>query len=247
MKAIIADDEDLARDLIKNFLQKYNNIEIVTECCDGFSTVKAINEHKPEIVFLDVQMPKLTGFEVLELLEHKPIIIFTTAYDEYAVKAFELNAIDYLLKPFSQERFDKAISKAFSVLNANLPQPESKTSNLETYIDENTALIERIVIKKASQLIVVPIENIYYIESQDDYVMIYDEKANYLKQKTMKYFESILDKEKFIRIHRSYIVNIEKIQKLELYEKDSYLVILKNGVQLKASRSGYQNLKVLFK
>ncbi len=152
-----------------------------------------------------------------------------------------------MLKPFSQESFDKAISKALSILQTNLPQPESKISNLESYIDENTALIERIVIKKASQLIVVPIENIYYIESQDDYVMIYDEKANYLKQKTMKYFESVLDKEKYIRIHRSYIVNIEKIQKLELYEKDSYLVILKNEVQLKASRSGYQNLKVLFK
>lgn len=247
MKAIIADDEDLARDLVKSFLQKHSNIEIIAECADGFNAVKAIHELKPDIVFLDVQMPKLTGFEVLELLEYKPIIIFTTAYDEFAVKAFELNAIDYLLKPFSQERFDKAIAKALSIKQANIPQQESKTQNLESYIDENTSLIERVVIKKASQLIVIPVENINYIESQDDYVMIYDEKSNYLKQKTMKYFESVLDKEKFIRIHRSYIVNIEKIQKVELYEKDSYLVILKNGVQLKASRNGYQNLKVLFK
>lgn len=247
MKAIIADDEDLARDLVKSFLQKHSNIEIIAECADGFNAVKAIHELKPDIVFLDVQMPKLTGFEVLELLEYKPIIIFTTAYDEFAVKAFELNAIDYLLKPFSQERFDKAIAKALSIQQTNIPQQENKTQNLESYIDENTSLIERVVIKKASQLIVIPVENINYIESQDDYVMIYDEKNNYLKQKTMKYFESVLDKEKFIRIHRSYIVNIEKIQKVELYEKDSYLVILKNGTQLKASRSGYQNLKVLFK
>lgn len=247
MKAIIADDEDLARDLVRSFLQKHNNIEIIAECADGFTTVKAIHELKPDIVFLDVQMPKLTGFEVLELLEYKPIIIFTTAYDEFAVKAFELNAIDYLLKPFSQERFDKAIAKVSSILQTNIPQLESKTHNLENYIDDNTTLIERVVIKKGSQLIVVQVENINYIESQDDYVMIYDDKSNYLKQKTMKYFESVLDKEKFIRIHRSYIVNIEKIQKVELYEKDSYLVILKNGVQLKASRSGYQNLKMLFK
>ena len=247
MKAIIADDEDLARDLVKSFLQKHSNIEIIAECADGFNAVKTIHELKPDIIFLDVQMPKLTGFEVLELLEYKPIIIFTTAYDEFAVKAFELNAIDYLLKPFSQERFDKAIAKALSIKQTNIPQQENKTQNLESYIDENTSLIERVVIKKASQLIVIPVENINYIESQDDYVMIYDEKNNYLKQKTMKYFESVLNKEKFIRIHRSYIVNIEKIQKVELYEKDSYLVILKNGNQLKASRNGYQNLKVLFK
>ncbi|MGB0888521.1 MAG: LytR/AlgR family response regulator transcription factor [Vicingaceae bacterium] len=241
-KAIIVEDEKLARDLVKNYLSAQENIELIGEFADGFSGLKAINELKPDIVFLDVQMPKLTGLELLELVEENPHIIFTTAYDAYAIKAFDLNAVDYLLKPFSKERFNKALDKVFEKIEGT-----TKTNNvtqLKNHIAENKVL-DKIVVKSNSNIHVIPLAEVIYIESEDDYVMIHTNKGKHLKHQTMKFYEQQLDANKFIRIHRSFIVNVSEINKIEKFGKESYQVVLKNGAGLKVSRSRYQELKTL--
>lgn len=240
-KAIIIEDEKLARDLVKNYLLSQNSIELVGEFGDGFSGLKAINELKPEIVFLDVQMPKLTGLELLELLDDPPAIIFTTAYDEYAINAFDLNAVDYLLKPFSKERFEKALDKVFQKITSN--DSSNSINQLKTQIAENTA-IDKIVVKSNNNIHVIRLGDVNYIESEDDYVMIHTSNGRHLKHQTMKFYEENLNKSVFIRIHRSYIVNISQINKIEKFGKDTYQVILKNGTGLKVSRSRYQDLKL---
>lgn len=239
LKAIIIEDEKLARDLLKNYLTDYDNINVMAECSDGFQGIKAINEHHPDLVFLDIQMPKLTGFEMLELLDYTPDIIFTTAYDEYAIKAFEHNAVDYLLKPFSKERFRNAITKLISQT-----KQEKKEQNIKNLAEvEPEEILKRVVVKSRNKINVLPVDTIKYFESQDDYVMIYAENGKFLKQKTMKYFESNLDARQFIRIHRSYIVNVDYIVQLEPYEKDSYVVVLSDKTKLKVSQNGLKNLK----
>ena len=239
-KAIIVEDEKLARDLVKNYLLSQDKIDLIGEFADGFSGLKAINELKPDIVFLDVQMPKLTGLELLELVEGNPHIIFTTAYDEYAINAFDLNAVDYLLKPFSKERFEKALDKVFEKIDG------SKTGNsvaeLKNHISENKE-IDKIVVKSNNNIHVIPLSEVLYIESEDDYVMIHTTKGKHLKHETMKYYEEHLNASMFIRIHRSYIVKIDEIKKIEKYGKDSYQIMLKNGTDLKVSRTRYQELK----
>ncbi len=246
IRTIIIDDEKLARNVIKSYLSKYENIQIVAECSDGFDALKKINEINPDIIFLDIQMPKLSGFEMLELINEPPIIIFTTAFDNYAIKAFEVNAIDYLLKPFSEERFDDAIKKALNYLD-NKNESRKKIDSLFKTLDSKKEFLERIVVKQNQKIIIIPVEEIKYLEAQDDYVMIYSEKGNFLKEKTMKYFEENLKINNFIRIHRSYIVNISYIKQIELFEKDSYKVILINGTKLPVSKTGYQKLKELIK
>jgi two-component system LytT family response regulator len=241
-KAIIVEDEKLARDLVKNYLSSHESIELIGEFSDGFSGLKAINELKPDIVFLDVQMPKLTGLELLELLDNPPYIIFTTAYDEYAVDAFDLNAVDYLLKPFSKDRFDKALDKVFNKVSDS--GSIKGINGLKKHISENSVL-DKIVVKSNSNIHVIPLFEVVYIESEDDYVMIHTAKGKYLKHQTMKFYEQQLDSNKFIRIHRSYIVNISDINKIEKFGKDTYQVVLKNGISLKVSRSRYQELKLL--
>ncbi len=240
MKVIIIDDEQLARDIVKKYLEDHNNIEIVAECSNGFEGLKAIHELKPDLVFLDIQMPKLTGFEMLEILDYKPQIIFATAYDEFAIKAFEHNAIDYLLKPFSKERFDQAITKAKS---KSVDQKPDEIKRINDFRDEQVDTIDRIVVKQNHKIVVIPVDDIKYIEAQDDYVMIYTNDARYMKQKTMKYFETHLPANDFVRIHRAYIAKVSEIEELQRYEKDSYIVKLKSGEKLKVSKSGYQNLK----
>lgn len=245
IQAIIIEDEQPARDLIKYFLSAHTNIKLLGEFPDGFSGLKAINELKPDLVFLDVQMPKLTGFEMLELMDETPHIVFTTAYDQFAIKAFELNAVDYLLKPYSQERFNQAIAK---VIEKVQKEPAEKSiAQLVEHISEKQEILDRVVVKTGSKIKVIPVDQILYIESQDDYVMIYSPEGKYLKQQTMKYFEQHLEVGKFLRIHRSYIVNIDTIKQLELYEKNSYLAVLNNGAKLKVSDSGYKSLKNLMK
>ena len=239
-KAVIVEDEKLARDLVKNYLSTHESIELIGEFADGFSGLKAINELKPDIVFLDVQMPKLTGLELLELVEESPQIIFTTAYDEYAINAFDLNAVDYLLKPFSKDRFDKAVEKVFGQLTSN--EPAKSVNQLKTHIEENVS-IDKIVVKSNNNINVIPLSEVNYIESEDDYVMIHTDSGKHLKHQTMKFYEEQLNKNMFIRIHRSYIVNINLINKIEKFGKDSYQVVLKNGKDLKVSRSRYQELK----
>jgi two-component system, LytTR family, response regulator len=238
-KAIIVEDEKLARDLVKSYLSNQESIELIGEFSDGFSGLKAINELKPDIVFLDVQMPKLTGLELLELLDDPPHIIFTTAYDEYAVNAFDLNAVDYLLKPFSKERFDKALEKVFGKSSSN-----KSLNELKSQVEKETVL-DKIVVKSNSNIHVIPLSELIYIESEDDYVMIHTLRGKHLKHQTMKFYEEQLDSSKFTRIHRSYIVNISEINKIEKFGKDTYQVILKNAAALKVSRSRYQELKSL--
>ena len=243
IKVIIIDDEAPARDLIRHYLQNYSDIEIIGEAGDGFTAMKLIRELNPQLIFLDIQMPKLTGFEMLELMDKLPEIIFSTAYDQYAIRAFELNAVDYLQKPYSQERFDAAMQKAMMRIQFGI------TSHTEGQIMKNvlpfpSGELTRIAVKYHQQILVIPISDINYIEANGDYVKLHTAKHAYLKEKTMKYFEENLPAQQFIRVHRSYIVNVNEIVKIELYEKESYRVYLKNGETLKASSSGYKALKL---
>jgi two-component system LytT family response regulator len=253
IKTIIVEDEKLARDLIKDYLQNHEDFEIVGEYEDGFSGLKAINEMKPDLIFLDIQMPKLTGFEMLEVLEHHPAIIemlevlehhpaiiFTTAYDQYALKAFEHNTLDYLLKPYSKDRFDEAIEKARERVQSGDTQSINRLVEHREQLEDE---IHRVVVKSRSKIHVIPVDEIIYLEAQDDYVMIYTLQSKHLKQKTMKFFEAHLPVEDFVRIHRSYIVKLSEISQMQLYEKESYIVILKNGVKLPVSKSGLPRLK----
>jgi two-component system LytT family response regulator len=240
IRTIIVEDEALARDLLRSFLQDFAHIEIVGECANGFEGVKMINELKPDLIFLDIQMPKISGFEMLELLDHKPHIIFATAYDEYALKAFEFNAADYLLKPFSKERLKEAVAKVEGRIHREGPVSEMADKVLE-YPREG--FLNRIVVKDRSKIHVIPVDQIRYIESMDDYVLIYTREARYVKQKTMKSLEEVLDPASFIRIHRSFIIRIEEINEIQQYEKESYVVVLHDKTKLKVSKSGYKNLK----
>jgi two-component system LytT family response regulator len=248
MKILIVDDETLARELVKNYLVGVKGIEIVGECENGFEALKAIQELQPDLIFLDIQMPKIDGFELLEVLDTRPEIIFCTAYDQYAIKAFEMNAVDYLLKPFSKERLQQAVEKArqrFGTLSLALGTP-SPVEKLKNQIEEERKVLERIVTRLGSKVTVIPVDHIHYLEAADDYVMIHSELGDHLKEKTMKYFEVHLPPEQFIRIHRSYIVNISEIKTLEKYSKDSYLAILKNGDKIKVSSEGYKRLRQKF-
>ena len=247
IKALIIDDEPLARSLIAEFLTNHPTIEIVQECGDGFEGLKAIILHKPDLVFLDIQMPKITGFEMLELVDNPPSIIFTTAFDEFAIKAFETNAIDYLLKPFSKERFDKAIEKWFVNYSNNL----SRISN-PVKVDEpepskgfktNPEERNRIVVKTNHGIKIIPVSEILYFEAYDDYVKIHTNTGFYLKKKTMSHYETILAEMDFIRVHRSFIIALNQITRIENPEKETHLALLKNGVKIPLSRAGYAKLK----
>jgi len=240
LRTIIVEDEELARSLMKSFLKSNDKVEIIAECENGFEGIKTINEMKPDLVFLDIQMPKITGFEMLELLEHKPQIIFATAYDEYALKAFEFNAADYLLKPYSKERLFEAVDKVAAKI-----EKEGKTSDVAENVSNfpREEFLDRIVVKDRHKINIIPVDQVRYIESMDDYVMIYTKTGRHLKQKTMKYFEAALDPKNFTRIHRSYIVKVDEINEIQQYEKESYIVILHDKTKLKVSKTGYKNLK----
>ena len=242
IRVIITDDESLARSVTKKYLSTRTEFEIVAECSNAFDAIKKINEKKPDIVFLDIQMPKMTGFEMLELLEDPPIIIFTTAYDHYAIKAFEVSAVDYLLKPFSEERFNEALEKTIVHLKENTSQAEV-IKNLIENNDEKPEFIERVIYKDGAKINIVPVEKIRWLEAQDDYVMIHTEKNKFLKLKTMKYFEKHLDPAYFVRIHRSFIISIDFIKHLEQSDKESYRIVLKDERQLPVSKTGLSKLK----
>ena len=242
ISTVIIDDEKLARNIIRNYINEHPQLEIIAECSNGFEGIKAINELKPEIVFLDIQMPKLNGFEMLELIDEQPVIIFSTAYDEYAVKAFDMNAVDYLLKPYSYERFDEALSRALKRINLH----QSDTQNFDKIIEaatQNEGYLNRIVVKQNQKVEIIPVDTVSYLEAQDDYVRIVSEQGKFLKQKTMKYFENHLDPADFVRIHRSYIVSIPEITKIELAEKGSYKAVLSNQSILPVSKTRYSKLK----
>jgi two-component system, LytTR family, response regulator len=241
IKVIIIDDEPLARTLIREYLAEHPEFEIVKECNDGFEGVKAISEVEPQLVFLDVQMPKLNGFEMLELAEPKPSVIFTTAFDEYAMKAFDNHAIDYLLKPFSKERFNKAIEKWLIHNQKNAPEAQSEI--IETIPLKHAEEQHRIAVRFGNKISIIPTQDIFYIEAYDDYVKIFTEKDYFLKKQTMSYYEQTLSNSDFIRVHRSFIVNIKHITRVEPYEKSGHVVLLKNGKSIQLSRSGYGRLR----
>jgi two-component system LytT family response regulator len=242
IKAIIIEDELPARELVKNYLEDFNFIEVSGEYDNGFDGLKAINELKPDAVFLDVQMPKLTGFEILELIEHQPEIIFTTAFDKYAIRAFEQNAVDYLMKPYSKDRFAEAVTRLRSRIETRTVS-SSNIDKIKKHFENSDEKIHRVVIKKSGKIHVIATDTISYFEAQDDYVMIYAEEGRFLKQQTMKYFEMHLDPEQFIRVHRSYIVNVRSIERIEPYEKTNFILILKDGSKVPVSRNGMQQLK----
>ncbi|MBK6985204.1 MAG: LytTR family transcriptional regulator DNA-binding domain-containing protein [Bacteroidetes bacterium] len=240
-KVVIIDDEPLARSLVVEYLQQHSSIEIAAECNDGFQGVKAIMQHKPDLIFLDIQMPKINGFEMLELLDSTPSVIFTTAFDEYAIKAFEANAIDYLLKPFSKERFDLAIQKWNEKKNTT-----SSDKNIQALLENTTKQPDeksRIVVKNGSDIRIVPMADVMYIEAYDDYVKIFTKDTYFLKKKTMNYYEQVLDSSQFFRTHRSFIINLQELTKIAPLEKNTYVVLLKNGKRIPLSRTGYSKLK----
>lgn len=242
IKCVIIDDEPLARSVIKEYLQHHSSIKITEECNNGLEGIKAIQQRQPDIIFLDIQMPKINGFEMLELLEKIPSVIFTTAFDEYAIKAFDANAIDYLLKPFSRERFDKAISKFLTIY------PKNDSSKSITHLLENSPSLQpdeskRIVIKVGSTIKIIPIQDVHFIEAYDDYVKIHIDDNFFLKKKTMNHFEQILDSSLFARVHRSFIIQLSQITRIETIEKDSHIAILKKGERIPLSKNGYGKLR----
>jgi two-component system, LytTR family, response regulator len=242
MKVIIIDDEMLARSIVKEYLQRHPQLELAAECGDGFEGVKAIQQHEPDLIFLDIQMPKINGFEMLELIENPPAVIFTTAFDEYAIKAFEAHAIDYLLKPFNQERFDKAIGKW---MEQKQKPADNKTEDLLETASLSPSQSNRIVVKNGSKIKIIPVHDIYYLEAADDYVKIHTQEGYFLKNKTMNHFEQALDGQQFVRSHRSYIVNVQHITRIDPYEKDNHVAILRTGAKVPVSRGGYGKLKAV--
>ncbi|WP_420316381.1 LytR/AlgR family response regulator transcription factor [Ekhidna sp.] len=240
IRTLIIDDEHLARQIIRDYLKEDSQMEIIGECGDGFDGFKQIIELKPDLVFLDVMMPKLTGFEMLELVERPPVIVFSTAYDEYAIKAFEQNAVDYLLKPYSKERFIEAVNKAKDKLDHSTDQ---KAIHKVIENHQRPETLSRVAVRNGSKIHIVSADKIKYIEAQDDYVKLHTYDGNFLKQQTMKYYENHLSENDFLRIHRSYIVRLKEISRVELMGKDTHVVLLQDGTQLSVSRSGYSRLK----
>ena len=241
---VIVDDEAPAREVIKHYLRDFPSLEVVAECSNGFDAVKAIQRHRPDLLFLDVQMPKLNGFEMLELLEEPPVIVFSTAYDQYALKAFEVNAADYLLKPFSRERFREALERATQALQ-NRSAHKRTLAGLVRHLDAGTEFLQRVAVKSGAQIFVIPVQKLTWLEAQDDYVMLHTREDSFLKQKTMKYFETHLDPKEFVRIHRSHIVRISEIQRIEQTGKESYAVVLAGGQTLPVSKRGHARLKAV--
>jgi two-component system LytT family response regulator len=242
IRIIIIDDEAPARELIKHYLKEVDSIEVIAECADGFSGLKSISALKPDLVFLDIQMPRLTGIELVEVLTEKPEIIFATAYDQFAIRAFELNAVDYVLKPYEKRRFLEAVKKAIAKIRSgsgnNMPG-----NHILAKRPELSAPVNRIVVRKANSINIIPVDKVRYVEAQDDYVMIYHSAGKALKQQTMKFYEEVLPKDSFVRVHRSYIVNIGEINRIEPYTKDNYVAVLHSGDKLPVSRAGYKHLK----
>jgi two-component system LytT family response regulator len=243
MKAMIIDDEDLARMVVREHLATHPDVEVVAECANGFEALKAAAQHHPDLVFLDIQMPKLDGFEVLELLEaegKRPAVVFVTAYDQHALRAFEAHAVDYLLKPFSRERFDAALAKA-----RMLGEARPAAIQLASMAREGKPL-ERIIVKDGPKVTVVHLDRLDWVQAQDDYVLLRTEGKNLMKQQTMASLESQLDPARFIRIHRSYLLNLDRLVRIDQDSKEHREAMLRDGTRLPVSRAGYQRLRELW-
>ncbi len=239
IKAVLVDDEELARGYLRELLAPHPDIVVAAECANGFDAVKAIADTSPDLLFLDVQMPKLDGFEVLELIEpsQAPVVVFVTAYDQYAMRAFDAHAVDYLLKPFSPQRFERSLERARARLGERrtLPEiaPEARPAGVYT---------QRIVVKDGTRVHIIPVARLEYVAAQDDYVALHSEGKSYLKQQPIAAVEALLDPACFVRIHRSAIVNLERVARIEPYGKESRIAILTDGTRLPVSRSGYARL-----
>ena len=242
-RVLVIDDEPLARMVVLEYLQDFKDqIEVLQECNDGFEGLKAIQQYQPDLIFLDVQMPKINGFEMLELVDNPPAVIFTTAFDEYAIKAFEAHATDYLLKPFNKERFHKAVEKFLSQAST-APQPEKHTEALLEAASQSPGQHERIVVKTGTKVKIIPVSDVEYLEADDDYVSVHTPEGSFLKNKTMGFFEQTLDPSQFVRVHRSFIIKIQNITRIDPYEKDAHIAILKSGAKIPVSKTGYAKLK----
>jgi len=242
LRVVIVDDEPLARALLREYAAADADLEIAADCANGFEAVKAVAELKPDLVLLDVQMPKLDGFEVLELLGRDQPVIFITAYDQYALRAFEVHAVDYLLKPFSLERFQEALERGRERVRARASVP---VEDIVRDAKPKAGHAERVLIRDGANVHVLPVDKIDYVEAQDDYVAFKTGGKTLLKEQTLGDLESQLDPRRFVRIHRSYLLNIERISRVELYAKDSRIAILADGTKLPVSRAGYQRLQQL--
>ena len=239
IRTIIIDDEPLAAGIVQEYLGAFSQFKILEVCHDGFQGLKAIHQHKPDLIFLDVQMPKITGFELLELLEEPPAVIFTTAFDQYALKAFDAKAMDYLLKPFSDTRFKQAVDRFL----IQFSQKELAVSEEET---ENRLLAEksnRLVVRVKNDIKIIPVTEVSYFEAEDDYISIHTSEGKFLKKMTMKQLEESMDPGKFARVHRSFMINLNEISGIEPYERDSYLVKLRRGEKIPVSKTGYTRLR----
>lgn len=254
-RAVIVDDEELARQVLREFLTAHPDIEIAAECANGFEAVKSVAELKPDLVFLDVQMPKLDGFEVLELIGTGTgtgaAVVFVTAHDNYAIRAFEVHAVDYLLKPFGCDRFEAALTRAKQRLIGGAStspsplaaQPAPSPSELAAAARPPAQYLDRIPVRDGTRVFIIPIAKLDYAEAQDDYIALCSEGKKHLKQQTISSLESALDPSRFLRIHRSYIVNLERVARIEPYGKDSHVAVLHQGTQLPVSRAGYARLR----
>ena len=242
IKAVIVDDEPLARQLLREYLSVHHDIQIVAECENGFDAIKAVAEQAPDLMFLDIQMPKLDGFEVLELLDRDIAVIFVTAYDQHALRAFEVHAADYLLKPFGPERLADALNHARE--RVGKPAVVS-AARLAADARPDRRPIERILVRDQAKVHVLGVELVDYLEAQDDYVCIHASGQRYLKSQTLGELEEQLDPRRFVRIHRSFLLNIDRLQRLEPYSKDSRMAILKDDRELPVSRAGYARLREL--
>jgi two-component system, LytTR family, response regulator len=243
IRVVIVDDEELARQVLREFLSSHNEVEIAAECANGFEAVKAVSEQKPDLVFLDIQMPKLDGFEVLELIGPGAAVVFVTAYDSYAIKAFEVHAVDYLLKPVGAERFEAALKRAKERLGGELPQQVLPPSELAAAARPPSQYLDRIPVRDGTRVSIIPVAKLDYAEAQDDYVALASEGKKHLKQQTISSLEAALDPARFLRIHRSYIVNLERVARVEPYGKDTHVAVLSNGAQIPVSKTGYTRLR----
>lgn len=243
IRAVIVDDEELARQVIRELLASHPEIEIIGECANGFQAVKLITEQKPDLIFLDIQMPKLDGFEVLELIGSSSAVVFVTAHDTYAIRAFEVHAVDYLLKPFGAERFQAALERAKERLDSKSPSAAVPAVELAASARPPAQYLERIPVRDGAQVFIIPVSKLDFAEAQDDYVALSAEGKKHLKQQPISNLEAALDPSRFLRIHRSYIVNLERVVKVEPFGKDSHVAVLRNGVQLPVSRAGYARLR----
>lgn len=242
IKALIIDDEELARKMIREYLEIHPEVEVMAECRDAFQALKAIEKFHPDLLFLDIQMPEVNGFELLEMLDETPHVIFSTAYDQYALQAFDVHAVDYLLKPYVQSRFDLAVARVTQNIRQERSESE-KIENLLKNLQSEKTYLDRILVKQSGKIIILNIEEIVWIEAMEDYVNFHTSKGSYLVKQSLSRLENRMNPEVFIRVHRSYTVNLEAVNEIEPWTNGRLRCLMKNGQKIITSRSGAKNLK----